>query len=86
MWTDWKGSRKRHKDKRLGSLPQEKRLRKLDLFSFDNRSPSRDLMTMVQYLKSGFREGGDSLLTVSHMEKTRGNRYKLLLERFHLES
>lgn len=37
---------------------------------------------MLQYLKGGYREDGDSLFRRSHMEKRRGNGYKLLLERF----
>jgi len=42
---------------------------------------------MVQYhqvpvFKSGYKEDGDSILTKSHVEKMRSNRYKLLLGRF----
>lgn len=40
---------------------------------------------MFQYLKGGYKEDGDFLFTRSHMEKTRGNRYKLLLRRFQLD-
>ncbi|KAK4827888.1 hypothetical protein QYF61_022311 [Mycteria americana] len=41
---------------------------------------------MFQYLKGGYKEDGDSLFTRSHMEKTRGNRYKLLPGRFQLDT
>jgi len=37
---------------------------------------------MFQYLKGGYKEDGDSLFTRSHMQKTRANGYKLILERF----
>lgn len=36
--------------------------------------------------KGGYKEDRDFLYTVSHMEKTRGNRHKLLLGRFHLDT
>ena len=54
--------------KGLGNLPYEERLREF----------KGDLITMFQYLKGGFKEDGDFLFTRSHMEKTRGNGYKLL--------
>lgn len=37
--------------------------------------------TTFQYLKGGYKEGGDSHFTRSHVEKTRSDGYKLLLER-----
>ena len=39
------------------------------------------LITVFQYLKGGYKEDGGSLFTRSHMEKTRGNGYKLHQER-----
>ncbi|GAB0187282.1 hypothetical protein GRJ2_001193500 [Grus japonensis] len=72
--------------KGLGSLPYEERLRELSLFSLEKRRLRGDLITMFQYLKSGYKEDGDSLLTRRHMEKTRGNGYKLLLGRFQLDT
>ncbi|KAK4822835.1 hypothetical protein QYF61_020129 [Mycteria americana] len=41
---------------------------------------------MFQYLKCGYKEDGDPLFTRNHMEKTRGNGYKLLLGRFRLDT
>ena len=61
--------------KGLGSLSHEERLRELGLFSLENRRLRGDLITMFQYLKSGYKQG-DSLFTRSHMEKMRGNGYK----------
>ncbi|GAB0195104.1 hypothetical protein GRJ2_001975700 [Grus japonensis] len=66
----------------LGSLPYEERLRELGLFSPETRRLWGDLIAMFQYIKGGYKEDGDSLFTRSHMEKTRGNRCKLLLGRF----
>ena len=68
--------------KGLGSLPCEERLRELDLFSLEKRRLRGDLITMFQYVKGSYKEDGDSVLTRSHMEKTRGNGYKLLLGSF----
>jgi len=70
--------------KGLESLSYEERLRELGLFSLKKRRLKGDLITMFQYLKGGYKEDGDSLFTRSHMEKTRGIGYKLLLGRFQL--
>jgi len=70
----------------LGSLPYEKRLRELSLFSLEKKRLREDLLTMFWYLKGGYKEDGDFLSTSSHMEKTRGNGYKLLLGRFQLDT
>ena len=45
-----------------------------------------DLITLFQYLNAGYKEDGDSLFTRSHMEKMRGNGYKLLLGRCRLDT
>ncbi|PKU45878.1 hypothetical protein llap_3820 [Limosa lapponica baueri] len=71
--------------KGLRNLPYEERLRELSLFSLEKRRLRGDLITMFQYLKGGYKEDGHSLFKRSHMEKTRSNRYKLLLGRFRLD-
>jgi len=70
----------------LGSLPYEKRLKELGLFSLQKRRLRGDLITVFQYLKCGYKEDGDHLSTRNHMEKTRGNGYKLLLQGFQLDT
>lgn len=55
------------------------------MFSLEKRRFRGDLTTMFQYLKSGYKEG-DSLFTRSYMENTRGNGYKLILERFQVDT
>ena len=72
--------------KGLGSLPYEERSRELGLFSLEKRRLRGDLITMFQYLKGGYKEDGDSGFTRSHMEKMRGNGYKLLLGRVRLDT
>ncbi|KAK4824361.1 LOW QUALITY PROTEIN: hypothetical protein QYF61_014021 [Mycteria americana] len=72
--------------KGLGSLPYKERLRELGLFSLEKTRLRGDLITMFQYLKGGYKEDGDSLLKRSHMEKARGNGYKLLLGRLRLDT
>ena len=52
------------------------------MFILEKRRLREDLITMLQYLKGGYKEDGDSLFTRSHMEKMRGNGYRLLLGRF----
>jgi len=54
----------------------------MGLFGLEKRRFRGHFITIFQYLKSGYKEDGDTYFTRSHMEKTRGNRYKLLLGRF----
>jgi len=68
--------------KGLGSLPYEESLRELGLFSLWKRTFSGNLITIFQHLKGGYKEDGESLFTMSHIEKARRNGYKLLLGRF----
>ena len=56
------------------------------MFSLEKRRLRGDCITMFQYLKSGYKADGDSLFTRSDMEKMRGNRCKLLMERFQLDA
>lgn len=66
-------------DKGMRRMTNEERLRKLGLFSLEKRRFREDVATMFQYLKDGCKEDGDSIFPMSHKEKTRGNRCKLLL-------
>ncbi|KAK4829004.1 hypothetical protein QYF61_001760 [Mycteria americana] len=68
--------------KGLENLPYEERLKELGLFSVKRRCRA-DLITVLQYLKGSYKEDGGSLLTRSHMEKTRGSGYKLHWESRH---
>lgn len=63
------------------------------MYSLGKRRLRGDFIAMSQYLKGGYKEGGDSLFTNSHKEKRGGNRYQLLLMRldergffFHIEN
>jgi len=68
--------------KELESLPHEEKLGELGLFGMPKRMLRGDLLTMFQYLKGGYKEEKDSLFTRGHIEKMRGNGYKLFLWRF----
>lgn len=47
----------------------------MDFYSLERRVLRGDFRTAFQYLKDGYKEGGDSLFTRSHMEKMMGNSY-----------
>lgn len=59
--------------KGLENLSYEERLKEENLFSLENRRLEGDLITVVSYLKGGYKEDGGSVITRSHMEQTRGN-------------
>jgi len=61
--------------KGLGSLPYEETLGEQGLCSLEKRRLGGDLITMIQYSKSRYKENGDSLFTRSNMKKMRGNGY-----------
>jgi len=56
------------------------------LFSLEKSRLRGDLITIFQYLKSRYKEDGDFIFTRSHIEKVRGNGYKLLLGTFQLDT
>lgn len=63
-----------HKDEpRPGKLQCDERLRGLGSFSFDKRRLRGNLITMFQFLKSGYKEDGGSHFTNSNIEKMREN-------------
>lgn len=65
----------------LGSWPYEQRRRELGLFSLEKGRLRGHLITVLQYLKGGWRDGGDSLFTRKRCGKGEGNEYKLPLRR-----
>lgn len=67
--------------KGLGSLPYEERLREWGLFSLENIRLRGEFITTFQYLKGGYKKGGDCLFMRSHIVKMRGNGYNLLLKK-----
>lgn len=71
-------------DNMLENTSCEERLKELGIFSLENRKLRGYLITVFQYLKSGYKEDGGCLFIRSHVEKTRGNRYKLQRHKFHL--
>lgn len=52
------------------------------MFSLKERRLTGDLTTVSQYLKCVYKEDGDSIIEREHMEKMRGNEFKLILEIF----
>lgn len=59
--------------KGLENLPQDERLKVLDLFSPGNRRLRGELITVFQYLKGCYKEDEGSLFTRSHIGKTKHN-------------
>lgn len=56
----------------LENLAYEERPKELGLSSLEKRRLRRDLITVFQYQKGGYMEGGCSLFTRSQMEKRQG--------------
>lgn len=71
--------------KGLESLPYELKLKQLGFFYLKKRRLRVDLIPVFQYLKGSYEEDGSALSRRNHMEKTRGNEYKLHREKFHLD-
>lgn len=69
-----------------GAPPAGKHAERVGAVQFEKRRLRGDLIPMFQGLKGGYREAGDWVFSRSHKQKTRGNRYKLFLERFHLDT
>lgn len=67
-------------------LTDEERRREPGLFSLDERRLRGDPTTMGQDLKAGSKADGNSLRATGHVEKTRGDGYKLLSRRFQLDT
>lgn len=53
------------------------RLRELGLSKLETRRLKGHLLTMFQYLQSGYKKNGDSLYTGNHTEKMKDNRYNV---------
>ncbi|KAK4825589.1 hypothetical protein QYF61_000678 [Mycteria americana] len=70
--------------KGLENLPYKERLKELSLFSLEKAQG--DLITVFQYIKGGYKEDRSSCFTRSHMEKSRGSRYKLHHKSFYLDT
>lgn len=65
---------KGHKDNQMPGKPDiRETIKKLCLFSFEKLSLREDLNSILQPLKVGYREDGDSTFTRSHMQKMTGD-------------
>lgn len=53
-------------------------------FLWRKRRLRRNPIKVLQYLKGRYKEDGVSFFTRTHMEKTRGKRYKSYQQKFHL--
>lgn len=63
--------------KGLDNLFYEERLKELGHFSLEKKRLRADLIKVSQYLKGSYKEDRGSVFTTCHMERTRGNDYKL---------
>jgi len=83
--TDWKGSKGGSWSWSKGTEPALwGKTDGVSSFYPKEEKAQGDLVTVFQYLKSSSKEGRGSLFTRTHIERIRGNRYKLHQERFHI--
>ncbi|KAK4816313.1 hypothetical protein QYF61_014997 [Mycteria americana] len=66
----------------LEHLSHEERLRELELFSLEKRRLQGHLIAAFLYIKGAYKKHGESLFTRASSDKTRGNGFKMKVDRF----